>query len=31
MNNWMIILGVIVFATSYLFFVYKFFEDKHDE
>jgi|13_taG_2_1085334.scaffolds.fasta_scaffold04006_3 hypothetical protein len=29
MDNWIIILGLVVFSLSYLLFVYKFFEDKH--
>jgi len=31
MDNWMIVLGITIFALSYLFFVYKFFENKHDK
>ena len=31
MDNWMIVVGLVVFSLSYLFFVYKFFENKHDK
>jgi len=31
MDNWMIVIGITIFALSYLFFVYKFFENKHDK
>ncbi len=31
MDNWIIVTGVTIFALSYLFFVYKLFENKNND